>query len=249
MKLIRRLISRVRVLPLLLIFAALAFAVRLGDFMVGVGEYSTAYAQHEASEDPADPADPAQMLPDEMEHPMDVSDTGMDKDTDAEMPGDEMGGDASNEGMEKWQDSSEDSFDYSDTNVELFRDLAERRRNLEKREKELAMKEALLNAAQKELDQKVRELTAIRDEMRDMMKEQDEASNQRIESLVKVYEGMKAKDAARIFNTLDLDVLVDVMGKMSERKLSPILAQMDPERARTITLMLVQSNTLPSIVQ
>ncbi len=243
MKLIRRLISRVRVLPLLLIFAALAFAVRLGDFMVGIGEYNTAYAQHESSEDHA------QMQPDEMEHPMDVSGASMDMDPDAEMSGDEMGGDASGEGMEKWQDASEDSFDYSDTNVELFRDLAERRRNLEKREKELAMKEALLNAAQKELDQKVRELTAIRDEMRDMMKEQDEASNQRIESLVKVYEGMKAKDAARIFNTLDLDVLVDVMGKMSERKLSPILAQMDPERARTITLMLVQSNTLPSIVQ
>jgi len=64
-----------------------------------------------------------------------------------------------------------------------------------------------------------------------------------------VYEAMKSKDAARIFNTLDLDVLVDVMSRMSDRKISPILAQMEPERARTVTMMLAQNGGLPASIR
>ena len=60
---------------------------------------------------------------------------------------------------------------------------------------------------------------------------------------------MKPKDAARIFDTLDLDVLVSVMSQMSERKLSPILASMNPERARTITIMLAEQKQLPQLPQ
>ena len=55
------------------------------------------------------------------------------------------------------------------------------------------------------------------------------------------------KDAARIFDTLDIDILVDVMANMSERKMSPILAAMNPERARTVTIMLAQQKQLPEL--
>ena len=64
-------------------------------------------------------------------------------------------------------------------------------------------------------------------------------------SLVKVYENMKAKDAAQIFNTLDMDILIEVMGRMSERKLSPVLAEMDPDRARSVTIFLAEQKSLP----
>ena len=64
---------------------------------------------------------------------------------------------------------------------------------------------------------------------------------------MKIYEGMKAKDAANIFNTLDIDVLLAVMSRMSERKSAPVLAEMDPERARTVTILLAQQKQIPSI--
>ena len=82
--------------------------------------------------------------------------------------------------------------------------------------------------------------TTIKNEIEALLKEQSAEEQSRINSLVKIYEGMKAKDAARIFNTLDMDVLIMVMSRMSERKSSPILAEMSPDRARTVTLLLAQ---------
>ena len=58
---------------------------------------------------------------------------------------------------------------------------------------------------------------------------------------------MKPKDAARIFNTLDLDVLLNVVSRMSERKSAPVIASMDPERARTLTIMLMEQKALPTL--
>ena len=94
---------------------------------------------------------------------------------------------------------------------------------------------------------KYKELLKLRSEIEDLLGQQSEAEKARIDSLVKIYEGMKPKDAARIFDTLDLDVLVAVMSKMSERKLSPILAAMNPERARTVTIMLAEEKQLPEL--
>ena len=80
-----------------------------------------------------------------------------------------------------------------------------------------------------------------------LLEKQGGQQKDRVISLVKIYEGMKPKDAARIFDTLDLDVLIQVMSKMSERKVAPVLAAMNPERARTVTIMLVEQKTLPTL--
>ena len=118
---------------------------------------------------------------------------------------------------------------------------------MDKREKEIMTREALLRAAEQELDRKYQELSNLRTDIEGLLKQQSDEENARIASLVKIYEGMKPKDAARIFDTLDLDVLLAVMGKMSERKLSPVLAAMNPERARTITIMLAEQKKLPEL--
>jgi flagellar motility protein MotE (MotC chaperone) len=89
----------------------------------------------------------------------------------------------------------------------------------------------------------------LRREIENLLQKQSEEEMARINSLVKIYQGMKPKDAARIFDTLDLDILVVVVSKMSERKLSPVLAAMNPERARTVTIMLAEQKQLPSLPQ
>jgi flagellar motility protein MotE (MotC chaperone) len=146
-----------------------------------------------------------------------------------------------------WRDAGETDYEYSEVRAELFRDLSKRREEIESKEKALAAREALLLAAERELDSKVRELTALRGEIEGLLKEQSEEEKARIASLVQIYEGMKAKDAARIFNTLDMDVLLSVMGQMSERKSAPILAEMNPERARSVTILMAQENKLPEL--
>lgn len=146
-----------------------------------------------------------------------------------------------------WKDAGDSDLDYAAVRMELFEDLSKRRKEIEAREQEMLTREALLRAAEKEIDRKFQEMTQLRSEIESLLEKQSQEEESRVQSLVKIYEGMKPKDAARIFNTLDLDILVSVMGKMSERKLSPILANMNEERARTITIMLAEQKKLPSL--
>ena len=106
---------------------------------------------------------------------------------------------------------------------------------LDARERALNNKTALLKATEKQLNEKIAEMTAIKDQLEKLLGQQSAAEEAKIVSLVKIYEGMKAKEAAGIFNTLDIDVLISIMGRMSERKSAPILAEMTPERARSPT--------------
>ncbi|MFA5592483.1 MAG: flagellar protein FlbB [Micavibrio sp.] len=146
-----------------------------------------------------------------------------------------------------WRGPEDLDDQYSDVRMELFADLTKRRRDLDSKEKELVMREALLKAAQAELEQKTQELLAIKEDIEGLLVRQNEEEEGRIASLVKIYEGMKAKDAARIFNTLDMDVLLQVVTRMSERKSAPIIAAMDAEKARNVTIMLAEQNKLPSL--
>lgn len=142
-------------------------------------------------------------------------------------------------------ESSPPEDDLNDSEIDVLRQLADRRRALDAREKGLDQREAMLKAAQSEISQKYGELDKLRGEIKQLLDIQSEQEEKRLASLVKVYEGMKPQAAATIFNTLDLEVLMQVMGRMSDRKLSPILAAMDPNRAREITINLAMQKKLP----
>jgi flagellar motility protein MotE (MotC chaperone) len=51
-----------------------------------------------------------------------------------------------------------------------------------------------------------------------------------------MYENMKAKEAAKIFDRLDLRVLVEIAQKMNPRRMSDILGVMTPEAAERLTI-------------
>ena len=64
---------------------------------------------------------------------------------------------------------------------------------------------------------------------------------ERIEKLAKAYQSMKARDAARLFNEMDIRLLTDIARQMEPRVLAPMMARMDPERARELTKKLRDS--------
>ena len=226
-------------LSVLILVSLLSFSIRIGDFLVGVQGVGDALAQQEesaaegdAAADNADESGGVIILGDEDEF------QGMESEQDI-MDEDNP--------LTDWVDPVNDDIEFSDVQVQLYKDLAERREVIEQREQELLMREALLEAAERELEQKMRELTAVQGEIEKMLDKQDAENERRMQSLVKIYEGMKAKDAARIFNTLDLYILVDVLMNMSERKSAPIIAAMNADRARTVTLMLAQEKQMPAL--
>lgn len=244
-------LQRVRILPLLVIVASICLMIRAGEFAAGMKQAGTAFAQQEVDAEVPPLPGAAEEVPTTetaKEETEKTEATSAPQETPAEAAADAIPPPPA-EGGEKveWKDSSEAEFDYSEVKADLYKDLAARREELDDRARALSTREAILEAAERELDQKIREMTAVRNEIQSLMKQQSDEEQERVNTLVRIYEGMKAKDAARIFNTLDMDVLIAVMSRMSERKSAPILAEMAPERARSVTILLAQQKQLPSI--
>lgn len=128
----------------------------------------------------------------------------------------------------------------SPSQIQLLDQLAERRKTLNRWEQEIAQRDALLKAAETRIDQKVKELKAIQASLDSLIKVYDDQQDGQIRSLVKIYENMKPKDAARIFQELDMETLLLVAERMKERKLAPIMAQMNPGKAKEVTVELAR---------
>lgn len=242
----------VRILPVLMIVAAITFGVRFSDF---VKNLSSTYAYAATSKDLAQldtaagetNAPPPEAGLKDSNAPPELADPASAAKPVIEAPS--LGAAPPAPKKEEWKGADDLDDEYSDVKMELFTDLSKRRKDLESKEKELVMREALLKAAQAELEQKTNELTAIKTDIETLLKQQTEQEDKRIASLVKIYEGMKAKDAAKIFNSLDMDVLLQVITKMSERKSAPIIAAMDEDKARDVTILLAEQNKLPDLPQ
>jgi flagellar motility protein MotE (MotC chaperone) len=121
--------------------------------------------------------------------------------------------------------------------------LQTRRQELDTRSRELEMRENLLKATEKRLEDKVTELKDTESRVNTAMGTRDKTEAQRFKGIVSMYENMKAKDAARIFDRLDMKILVDVSTQINPRKMSDILGQMSPESAERLTVELANRAT------
>ena len=129
--------------------------------------------------------------------------------------------------------------------IAVLQKLAARREELDKRERELELRENLLAAAEKRLDGKLSELKKVQGAVSGLLKKHDAEEEAKLAQLVKMYEIMKPKEAAAIFEKLDKDVLLDVVERMREQKSGPIIAKMDPVKAEQLTTALAERRTLP----
>lgn len=135
----------------------------------------------------------------------------------------------------------------SDAEWAVLQDLAQRREALDDLERELDERAALLEVAEQRIDEKIEELHLLRDELEGLLADLSGQQDEQMASLVRIYETMRPGDAATIFNGLDMAVLLDVLQQMSERRSAPILAAMEPERARQVTAELALRRELPEL--
>ena len=123
--------------------------------------------------------------------------------------------------------------------------LQARRQELEARARELDLRENLIKAAEKRLEARVAELKDAEARINEAMNHKDEAEQARFKGIVTMYENMKPKDAAKIFDRLDIKVLLDVASQIKPQKMSDILAQMSPEAAERLTVELARRASGP----
>lgn len=81
-------------------------------------------------------------------------------------------------------------------------------------------------------------------EVEGLLRQYNEKEDAKIRSLVKIYESMKPKDAAKIFEELDMNILLQVVDKMKEPKSALILAKMDSNKAKELTVLFAQQRKL-----
>lgn len=142
-------------------------------------------------------------------------------------------------------DPLRDPVNFTQSEIELLQKLAERREVIESRSQELSQREALLKAAEGRIDRKIGELQQLQNTITGLLKEHDQQEQEKVAQLVKIYATMKPKDAARIFDELDMPILITVLENMKEAKSAPILASMTAEKARQVTEEMSRRRAIP----
>jgi len=135
--------------------------------------------------------------------------------------------------------------DSSPAEMEVLKQLGARREQLEKRSRDLDTREALLKVTEQRVDQKIKEMEQLRQQLQGMVNTANEAQQAQLDNLVKIYETMKPDDAATIFNNLDMPVLLGVIQHMKPKSTAPIMAKMKPEKAKEVTVALTKQDQLP----
>jgi len=134
----------------------------------------------------------------------------------------------------------------------VLESLNQRRQELEARARDLDMRESLLAAAEKRIEARLGELKEVEARLNAGARKHDDMEAAQFKGLVTMYENMRPKDAAKIFDRLDLKIQVDLVAQMNPRKMSDILAQMSPEAAERLTTEIARrsgsstSENLPS---
>lgn len=122
----------------------------------------------------------------------------------------------------------------------MLQALRARRTEIEARESAIAAREQVLAAAERRLTQRIEELAALQRRLEELERERARREEEGARALVKVYETMRPRDAASIFDELEMPVLIGILDRMREAKVAPVLAAMRPERARIVTAELAR---------
>ena len=130
----------------------------------------------------------------------------------------------------------------------LLLDLRRRSADLAAREAAARQREAVLAAAETRLTARVAELTGLQKRLETLETARQARDEANWRGLVKLYESMKPADAGKIFNDLDLPVLLPILDRMKAAKAAAVLSAMQPERARLVTAELAQLRTRENAV-
>jgi flagellar motility protein MotE (MotC chaperone) len=114
--------------------------------------------------------------------------------------------------------------------------LQARRQELEARAREIDIRESLLKAAEKRIESRVEELKGVESRISTATELKNEADAARFKGIITMYEGMKPKDAAKVFDRLEMPVLIEIATQIAPRKMSDILGLMTTEAAERLTV-------------
>lgn len=130
---------------------------------------------------------------------------------------------------------------------DVVEEVRAERRRLRRARAELELRERGLQALVEQAEERLARMEELAGRLEALLDRVEEDEEARLEGLVALYQAMKPKQAARIFDRLEMPVLLRLARRMRETKLAPIVAAMDPQRARELTTELSAPPDIPRL--
>lgn len=124
----------------------------------------------------------------------------------------------------------------------LLSALKQRESQLDARAAEIADRERLLQVAEAKYKEQLEALRTAEERLAATLAVADEAAEQDIERLTAVYENMNPKNAARIFESMDVTFAAGFLARMRKDTAAKIMGGMSAERAYAISAVIAGRN-------
>lgn len=117
-------------------------------------------------------------------------------------------------------------------------DLRRHKTEIDARQKELNAREAELKAREQALDERIKSIAAMRDEMDKIEQARKGEGEAKVAKLVETVESMNPKASAILLASLDESLATATMSRLSTAKLAKVMNVMDPVRSTRLSELL-----------
>jgi len=119
----------------------------------------------------------------------------------------------------------------SDALDKLYK-LTERKKELDLREEDINKKAKEIDQQKTYVEQKLKELEEYRIKISSMLQDRVKADAAKIDNLVQIYTNMRPGQAAKVFETMDEDLVIEILSKMKKKTAADVLNLMKAEKAQ-----------------
>lgn len=120
----------------------------------------------------------------------------------------------------------------SSSDLDHLSKLTDRQKELDARAEELARQEMELGKMKEELERRLKELEGMRNQISEILAERVKVDAEKVETLVQMYSNMKPPQAAKIFESLDEDLAVELLSRMKKKSAADIMNLLPAEKAQ-----------------
>ncbi|WP_374027603.1 magnesium transporter MgtE N-terminal domain-containing protein [Bdellovibrio bacteriovorus] len=125
----------------------------------------------------------------------------------------------------------------SGAEIDHLQKLNERNKELDAREEELSRMETELATQKVELEKRLKELEEMRSKISGILEDRVKADDEKVDTLVQMYTNMKPPQAAKVFETMDEDLAIEILGRMKKKNAADIMNLLKPEKAQILSEM------------
>ena len=120
--------------------------------------------------------------------------------------------------------------------------LTEREKQASVRETAIQERQAALDLAEQVIARRLTELEQAESALRETLSVADKAAETDLTQLTEVYQAMKPKDAAALFDGMDPEFAAGFLGRMRPAEAAAIMSGMAPEKAYAVSALLAGRN-------